>query len=154
MASVIRQTFAKFLNRQARASLHMELLDAMKRDHDEIEVLLSRLRGAEGTLEHRALVKQIKVALRPHFRAVERVGYAAAVALKDEKAQANGHEAYLEHQWIGKALHCLQSIDDVRSPGHRAIAKVLQELIGQHMQEDENFTMWRTISVMTSTETA
>jgi hypothetical protein len=35
-----------------------------------------------------------------------------------------------------------------------ATAKFLQELIEQHMREDENFTIWRVISVMTSTETA
>lgn len=118
-----------------------DILDTLKKEHDEVKSLLSDLQDAKTSVQRKSLVKRIKAALVPHTKAEEKVVYDAVIALRDKHAQIDGHEGYLEHEWAAKTLQRLQSIANATSPEHKAAAKVLKELVEHHIQEEES-SVW------------
>jgi hemerythrin superfamily protein len=114
-----------------------DLLDTLKSEHDEVKGLLADLVDADTATQRRALVRQIKAALVPHTKAEQKVLYDAIIALKDKEVQIDGHEGYLEHELADKALQKLGSISNATSPEHKAVAKVLKELVEHHIKEEE-----------------
>ena len=87
--------------------------------------------------ERRELVHRIKAALVPHTKAEEKIVYDAVIALRDEDAQVDGHEGYLEHEWAAKTLQRLEG-EEPESAEHKAAAKVLQDLVEHHIEEEED----------------
>ncbi len=122
----------------------IDILDTLKKEHDEVKELLASLESASGAAERRSLVKQIKAALLPHTKAEEKVLYDAVIALKDKEAKTHGHEGYLEHEWAAKTLRRLEGIDNPDSPEHKATSKVLKELVEHHIEEEES-SIWRDV---------
>lgn len=116
----------------------VDILDTLKKEHDEVKVLLSDLQKATTAAQRRGLVQKIKVALIPHTKAEEKVVYDAVIGLRDKDAQVDGHEGYLEHEWASKTLQRLDSIANPTSPEHKATAKVLKELVEHHIREEES----------------
>src|ERR1700733_8610689 len=115
----------------------VDILDTLKKEHDEVKDLLESLSDAERPVERRTLVLKIKAALVPHTKAEERVVYDAVIRLRDKDAQQDGHEGYLEHEWAAKTLQRLESIANAASPEHKAAGKVLKELVEHHIEEEE-----------------
>jgi hypothetical protein len=134
----------KALSSEPEAPAEADILDTLKIEHDEVKTLLEDLQDATTPGERRALVQSIRLALIPHTKAEEKVVYAAVLALRDREARINGHEGYLEHEWASKTLQRLDSISNVNSPEHRATAKVLKELVGHHISEEER-NIWRDV---------
>jgi len=128
-----------------------DILDTLKKEHDEVKALLSDLEGAETPGERRALVQKIKAALVPHTKAEEKVVYDAVIALRDKDAQTDGHEGYLEHEWASKTLQRLASISNATSPEHKAAGKVLKELVEHHISEEER-NIWSDVKKNFSVE--
>ncbi len=118
-----------------------DILDTLKKEHDEVKKLLGSLQSADSAAERRSLVRQIKAALIPHTKAEEKVVYDAIVALKDKEAQTHGQEGYLEHECAAKTLQRLEKIDNATSPEHKAASKVLKELVEHHIEEEES-SIW------------
>lgn len=87
-----------------------DILDTLKKEHDEVIELLENLSAAEMPAQRRSLVQKIKAALVPHTKAKEKVVYDAVIALREKDAQMNGHEGYLEHEWAAKTLQRLEAI--------------------------------------------
>jgi hemerythrin superfamily protein len=114
-----------------------DILNTLKKEHDEVKDLLEKLSGAETPAQRRALVQKIKAALVPHTKAEEKVVYDAVIALRNKDAQMNGHEGYLEHEWAAKTLQRLETITNAASPEHKATGKVLKELVEHHIDEEE-----------------
>lgn len=114
-----------------------DILDTLKREHDEVKDLLENLSDAETAAQRRTLVQKIKAALVPHTKAEEKVVYDAVIALRDKHAQMDGHEGYLEHEWAAKTLQRLEAITNAASPEHKAAGKVLKELVEHHIEEEE-----------------
>jgi hemerythrin superfamily protein len=127
----------KALTPEPAAGEGMDILDTLKKEHDEVKSLLSDLLDAEALGERRALVRKIKSALVPHTKAEEKVVYNAVLALRDKDAQTDGYEGYLEHEWASKTLRRLDSITNATSPEHKATGKVLKELVEHHISEEE-----------------
>ena len=121
-----------------------DILDTLKTEHDEVKSLLSDLQDAQTAAQRKSLVKRIKAALVPHTKAEEKVVYAAVVALRDKEAQIDGYEGYLEHELAAKTLQRLESIANATSPEHKAAAKVLRELVGHHIDEEER-NVWKDV---------
>ncbi len=121
-----------------------DILDTLKKEHDEVKELLASLESASVAAERRSLVKRIKAALLPHTKAEEKVVYDAVIALKDKAAETHGHEGYLEHEWAAKTLRRLEGIDNPDSPEHKATSKVLKELVEHHIEEEES-SIWRDV---------
>ena len=114
-----------------------DILDTLKKEHDEVKGLLKNLAHAEASAQRRGLVQKIKAALVPHTKAEEKVVYDAVIALRDKDAQMDGHEGYLEHEWAAKTLQRLEAITNAASPEHKAAGKVLKELVEHHIDEEE-----------------
>jgi iron-sulfur cluster repair protein YtfE (RIC family) len=121
-----------------------DILDALKREHDEVKDLLEELSDAASAAQRRNLVQKIKAALVPHTKAEEKVVYDAVIALRDKDAQTDGHEGYLEHEWAAKTLQRLESITNAASPEHKAAGKVLKELVEHHIDEEER-NVWKDV---------
>jgi hemerythrin superfamily protein len=121
-----------------------DILDTLKKEHDEVKDLLENLSDAETPAQRRSLVKKIKAALVPHTKAEEKVVYDAVIGLRDKDAQMDGHEGYLEHEWAAKTLQRLESITNAGSPEHKAAGKVLKELVEHHIDEEER-NVWKDV---------
>lgn len=115
-----------------------DILDTLKKEHQEVKDLLSELEDASNAITRRSLVKRIKGALVPHTEAEQKVLYKALVGLNDDDdAQVDGYEGYVEHKRAADTLKELAAITDAASPKHQATAKVLKELVTHHIQEEE-----------------
>jgi hypothetical protein len=121
-----------------------DILDTLKKEHDEVKDLLENLIDAETPAQRRSLVQKIKAALVPHTKAEEKVVYDAVIALRDKDAQMDGHEGYLEHEWASKTLQRLGGIANAASPEHKAAGKVLRELVEHHIEEEER-SVWEDV---------
>ena len=115
----------------------IDILDTLKKEHNEVKELLKTLSDAKSPAQRRNLVQKIKAALVPHTKAEEKVVYDAVIAVRDKDAQMNGHEGYLEHEWAAKTLQRLEAITNAASPEHKAAGKVLKELVEHHIEEEE-----------------
>lgn len=131
----------KHAGREIAGSLGAEqapdILDTLKKEHDEVGAMLARLVDSHSVSERRALVKKIKAALIPHMKAEQKVVYDAVIALRPKDAKTHGEEGYIEHKMAGEALLLLGKISNAASPEFLAAAKVLKELIEHHVQEEE-----------------
>jgi hemerythrin superfamily protein len=138
-SSVKKTTSAvvKALSPEPASAADTDILDTLKKEHDEVKALLSDLEDAATPGERRALVRKIKLALVPHTKAEEKVLYDAVLGLRDKDAQTDGHEGYLEHEWASKTLQRLDAISNAGSPEHKATGKVLKELVEHHISEEE-----------------
>ena len=126
------------------ATEERDILDTLKEEHDEVKALLSKLQDAEGAVERKSLVKQIKQALVPHTKAEEKVVYDAVIALRDKKTQVDGEEGYIEHGLASKTLQQLEKCASATSAEHIALAKVLKELVEHHIAEEES-NVWNDV---------
>ena len=115
-----------------------DILDTLKKEHDEVKALLADLQKADNGSQRSRLVQQIKMALVPHTKAEEKVVYDRVLKLRDKGAQTDGHEGYLEHELASKTLQRLDSMGASTSAEHQAVAKVLKELVEHHIQEEES----------------
>src|SRR5580692_12495545 len=122
----------------------VDILDTLKKEHDEVKDLLEDLADADTAAQRRTLVLKIKAALVPHTKAEEKVVYDAVIALRDKDAQMDGHEGYLEHEWAAKTLQRLEAITNAASPEHKATGKVLKELVEHHIDEEER-NVWKDV---------
>ena len=106
-----------------------DILDTLKKEHDEVGDMLKRLVDSASVSERRSLVKKIKAVLIPHMKAEQKVVYDAVIALRPKDAKTHGEEGYIEHKLAAEALQLLGKISNAASPEFLAAAKVLKELI-------------------------
>jgi hemerythrin superfamily protein len=116
-----------------------DILDTLKKEHDEVKALCQQLVESDSAPERKALVRKIKHALVPHARAEEKAVYDAVIAVRGggEKTKVDGNEGYLEHELADKTLAKLGKISQAKSPEFSAAAKVLKELLEHHIKEEE-----------------
>jgi hemerythrin superfamily protein len=114
-----------------------DVLDTLKKEHDEVQELMSDMVDSRNAAERKALVKKVKAALVPHSKAEEKIVYDAVIAAKGEKNRVDGAEGYLEHAIASQTLLKLDKITPATSPEFTATAKVLKELLDHHIQEEE-----------------
>jgi hemerythrin-like domain-containing protein len=121
-----------------------DILDTLKKEHGEIKELLANLQDAESSAQRQGLVRQLTAALLPHSVAEEKVVYETVYGLSDPQAQMDGLGGVLEHTLAAKALGRMADIADATCSEHRAIAKVLKELVEHHIHEEEH-NIWRDV---------
>jgi len=138
-----RASAAKHLLSSDKPTAGVDILDTLKREHDEVKKLLMSLQDAESASERKSLVKSIKAALVPHTKAEEKVVYDAVISTADSDAETDGYEGYLEHEWAAKTLERLEAAQPT-SAEHKAAAKVLKELVEHHIEEEEN-NVWQDV---------
>jgi hemerythrin superfamily protein len=132
------KSVAKVLTPEPAAVEDTDILVTLKKEHDEVKDLLEELQEAEGGAQRSRLVQQIKKALIPHTKAEEKAVYDRVIALRDKKAQTNGHEGYVEHELASKTLQRLEALGASALAEHLAVAKVLKELVEHHIKEEES----------------
>lgn len=116
-----------------------DVLDTLKKEHDEVQELLANLVDSDKAAERKSLLRQVKMALVPHTKAEEKVVYDAVIAARSQKNknQIDGAEGYVEHALASATLMKLDEITPTTSPEFTAHAKVLKELVNHHIQEEE-----------------
>jgi hemerythrin superfamily protein len=132
---------SKALTPAPGAAEDIDILETLKKEHDEVKDLLEELQDAESGPQRSRLVQQIKEALVPHTKAEEKVVYDRVIALRDKEAQTDGHEGYIEHELASKTLQRLDALGASNSAEHQALAKVLKELVEHHIKEEES-SVW------------
>ena len=68
----------------------IDILDKLRRDHNEVEDLLTRLVESKKGPERKSLLRKIGNALVPHVRAEEKTVYNAVIALKGNAHEEDG----------------------------------------------------------------
>ena len=112
----------------------MDAFNLLKADHRKVEKLFSELESARGQAKMRVF-EQIKTELELHTHIEETIFYPAL----EEPKQTHDLtlEAYEEHDVVKKLL---QELSRAKSPNEEweAKAKVLQENVEHHVEEEEN----------------
>src|ERR1700689_2644282 len=132
------RSVSKALTPAPGAAEDTDILETLKKEHDEVKDLLEELQDAESGPQRSRLVQQIKEALVPHTKAEEKVVYDRVIALRDKEAQTDGYEGYVEHELASKTLERLDALGASASAEHTAVAKVLKELVEHHIKEEES----------------
>lgn len=114
----------------------MEIYEALKRDHEEIRLLLDELVDLRDDDEYRyVLINEIRNHLIPHSRAEESIFYNSLRAVNaDKKVVFHGFQEHLEAESL---LRTLQLMDKLNM-GWKAIAKKLRDSILHHVQDEES----------------
>ena len=112
----------------------MDAFNLLKADHRKVEELFSQLESARGQAKMRVF-EQIKTELELHTHIEETIFYPAL----EEPKQTHDLtlEAYEEHDVV---KNLLQELSRAKSPTEEweAQAKVLQENVEHHVEEEEN----------------
>lgn len=113
----------------------MDAFSLLKADHRKVEDLFSQLESASGGQAKMRVFEQIKTELELHTHIEETIFYPAT----EEPKQTHDLtlEAYEEHDVVKKLL---QELSRAKSPNEEweAKAKVLQENVEHHVEEEEN----------------
>ena len=112
----------------------MDAFNLLKADHRKVEELFSQLESASGQAKMRVF-EQIKTELELHTHIEETIFYPALE--KPKQTHDLTLEAYEEHDVVKKLL---QELSRARTPNEEweAKAKVLQENVEHHVEEEEN----------------
>jgi hemerythrin superfamily protein len=143
-AGTIKQSLVSMKGEEDR-----DILETLRKEHDEVQALLSDLQDAQGNAR-KALVRKIAHALVPHTKAEQKVVYGAVIALKNKDAKVDGHEGFLEHELASKTLTRLAGLS-AGSVEHKATGKVLKELVDHHVKEEED-RIWKDVEANFSQE--
>jgi iron-sulfur cluster repair protein YtfE (RIC family) len=114
-----------------------DILDTLKKEHEEAGELLKKLVDSDKAAERRSILNKLKKALTPHLVAEDKVVYRAVLQVKNKKAKIDGNEGQLEHVIAQQTLVKLTKIKNATSPEFSAAAKVLKELVEHHVEEEE-----------------
>ena len=117
----------------------MNIIEYLKRQHEEARDLLDKIIAEEDKKEARLLLEQISKVLRLHLLIEEKMVYPAASRAfeGDEDEEEIVLESYEEH---AVANRCLQALE-VTPPGDKRFvirAKVLKGILDKHMDEEES----------------
>lgn len=114
----------------------MAIYDILKKDHEEVKLLLNQLIALSGDDddERHDLVKQIRDALIPHSRAEEMVFYNTLRSLEPTKIVVA--HSYKEHLEAETLLRMLQVKDKVDAEWKETALK-LKESLAQHISDEE-----------------
>ncbi len=112
----------------------MDAFNLLKADHRKVEELFSQLESASGQAKMRVF-EQIKMELELHTHIEETIFYPALE--KPKQTHDLTLEAYEEHDVVKKLL---RELSRAKTPNEEweAKAKVLQENVEHHVEEEEN----------------
>ena|SRR5215216_1800208 len=113
----------------------MDPFELLKTDHRKVEQLFTELESASGGKGKLQVFKQIKTELELHTQIEEKIFYPALE--EPEETHELALEAYEEHAVVKKLLKELGRAKSANEEWE-AQAKVLQENVEHHVQEEEN----------------
>jgi len=112
----------------------MDAFNLLKADHRKVEELFSQLESASGQAKMRVF-EQIKMELDLHTHIEEKIFYPALE--KPKQTHDLTLEAYEEHDVVKKLLREMSKAKSANEEWE-AQAKVLQENVEHHVEEEEN----------------
>ena len=112
----------------------MDAFNLLKADHRKVEKLFSQLESASGQAKMRVF-EQIKMELELHTHIEEKIFYPALE--KPKQTHDLTLEAYEEHDVVKKLLREMSKAKSANEEWE-AQAKVLQENVEHHVEEEEN----------------
>jgi hemerythrin-like domain-containing protein len=124
----------------------MDAFSLLKADHRKVEDLFARLEAASGTAKLRVFA-EIKTELDLHTHIEEKIFYPALE--KPKQTHDLTLEAYEEHDVVKKLLQEL-SRSKTANEEWEAKAKVLQENVEHHVEEEENELFKKASSVLSA----
>lgn len=116
----------------------MEITDALKEDHDALKDLIATVNDSDDADEIRSAFTQFATLLEKHSKAEEKVVYDALISTGDEESEQEGYEGYTEHMLAESLLKKMQAGADLTGPEWKAEAKVMQEILEHHIDEEED----------------
>jgi len=112
----------------------MQILRALKQDHEELQELLGKIMQTGGMKTRQRLFEKMRRALLVHTHA-EQATFYKALEEHDESFD-DALEAEVEHELIERLVADLSEPD--MEPGRwSAKCKVLNDLVGHHIKEEE-----------------
>jgi hemerythrin-like domain-containing protein len=117
----------------------MNVIEYLKRQHEEVRDLLGRMIAEDDKKESRSLLAQVSKVLRLHMQIEEKMVYPAASRAfeGDEDEEEVVLESYEEH---AVATRCLDALE-ATAPGDKRFvirAKVLKGILDKHIEEEES----------------
>jgi hemerythrin-like domain-containing protein len=117
----------------------MNIIEYLKRQHEEARDVLDRIIAEDDKKESRSLLDQVSKVLRLHMQIEEKMVYPAASRAfeDDEDEEETVLESYEEHE---VARQCLEALERTAPSDKRfAIrAKVLKGILDKHIEEEES----------------
>ncbi len=114
----------------------MLIYEALKKDHDNVKVLLNELVALNESDDQRAkeLIEQIRDEVVPHSRAEESVFYNSLRAIESAKdIVMHGYQEHMEAEALLRTLQAASKIDaDWKATAHK-----LKKALEHHIQEEE-----------------
>jgi hemerythrin superfamily protein len=137
----------------ARRGGQVDAISLLKADHARVKKLLKRLStSSEGAAQQRkALLEEIETELKAHTRVEEELFYPA---FKQAAKSADEHlyyEAVEEHHLVDVVLPETKAAD-VESEQFSAKAKVVQDLVLHHVEEEEGQMFMKARRVMSAAQ--
>ena len=126
----------------------MDAFSLLKEDHRKVEELFQQLESATGKAK-KGVFEQIKMELELHTHIEEKIFYPALE--KPRQTHELTLEAYEEHDVVKKLL---KELSRSKSPDEEweAQAKVLQENVEHHVEEEENELFPKASSVLSEAD--
>jgi hemerythrin-like domain-containing protein len=119
----------------------MDVIELLKRQHEEVRDALERMIAEDDARESRLLLAQVSAGLRLHMAIEEKIVYPAAsrAFAGDEDDEETILESYEEHAVVRR---CLETLEGTPPSDKRFIVrtKILKDLFEDHVEEEENET--------------
>lgn len=132
----------------------MQIFDYLRSEHDTVKDILSRMMETKENQgdARRDLIDQLKEHLLPHQQAEE--AYFYQILFDETDRDSHVHEDVEEHRASRFVLSDLENTP-YDAPAWHGICQVLQELVGHHIEseEDETFELARTVIDSSRAET-
>ena len=117
------------------STMHDQLFKTLKKDHEEVKKIFTRIRESESSSERRSLVDTLRKEILPHMIAEEKIVYASLRERKELWSDAlEGLEEHHAAQMILRELAAMSPEDE----RFRAKATVLKEMVEHHVREEED----------------
>lgn len=117
--------------------MHKDFFDMLRRDHEAIRALLTRLAEtpADAPDDRAALLGELRDAFVPHMRAEERVFY-KALREQEGSSHEDALHSYEEHAEMQRLLGELRELPPTASVWGRTVRE-LGRLVRQHIEDEE-----------------
>jgi hemerythrin superfamily protein len=126
----VKATLGSYSDADVRSILHA--------DHERIRELAKELAETDSAPRRRTLVRQLKPLLTAHSRAEEQTVYTPLMQRRDSPdSRLAGNEGMVEHNLADIVIERMYNTADTAADMWRAHAKVLNELLTQHIDEEE-----------------
>jgi hemerythrin-like domain-containing protein len=112
-----------------------EFLEELKKDHQEVQAILEKLKSSSGEKNRENLFLQLKKEIQPHLKAEEKHFYTALT--QEKEAKENALEGFEEHHVTELVLKELEKMGKAEERW-LAKMKVFAELVDHHVEEEES----------------